>query len=131
MPKGRNAWNKLLAGHKGNDGGSLSDLQAELWYSVQATRAGLDEAIRLDDTDEIRKWIHCQSQIASTYLKVFVENIIIPRIEDIEKERGSRNGHRIMTQRDYERLYVEHRRACSSEALQDHAVPKGAASAES
>jgi hypothetical protein len=85
MPAGENAWTQLLATKRGRSKGSLEDLQKRLWKAIRALDYGLDDAIQRGDGDELRKWVHCLTQVSNVYLRLVMDSDIEKRLQAIEE----------------------------------------------
>jgi hypothetical protein len=85
MASGQTPWAELLSAKRARSKGSLDDLQKRLWKAIRALDYGLDDAMQQGDGDEIRKYSHCLTQLASVYLRLVMDNEVEKRLQAIEE----------------------------------------------
>jgi hypothetical protein len=86
MPSGQNPWNQLLGVKRQRAKGSLTDLQRRLWRGVLVAEAGLDEGMRVADSEEVRRWLHILHQLSGTYLKIVMDGEMEARLRALEEK---------------------------------------------
>jgi hypothetical protein len=84
VPSGENIWTELLRDGRRRGKGSLEKLQRRLWFALDVAEGGLTEAMRADDSADVKRWLHVFNQLACTYSKVVLDSDIEERIKAIE-----------------------------------------------
>ena len=85
MSETKNPYGELLSKQRLRASGDLIKLKARLWHALNVTLTGLDDTMAQDDAEEIRKWIHCLSQLSHTYIKCSIDGDIEQRLRVVEQ----------------------------------------------
>jgi hypothetical protein len=93
MPSGQNPWSQILGVKRQRAKGSLTDLQRRLWRGILIAEAGLDDAMRAADSEEVRRWLYILHQLSGTYLKIVMDADLEQRMRVLEARFAGTNGH--------------------------------------
>jgi hypothetical protein len=55
--------------------------------------AGMDDAALHDDTEGLQKWVHCLTQLSSTYIRATLDGDLEVRLKLIEKTMQESQGN--------------------------------------
>ena len=84
MPDAKNPWAQLLGKKRLRAPGDLNALRRRLWYAISMVMAGMDDAALHDDGEQVQKWVHCLTQLASTYIRATLDGDLEVRLKAIE-----------------------------------------------
>ena len=87
MPSGENIWNQLLKEDRRMRKGDLKGLLRKLWFAIETAESGLRGAMQEGDSEEVRRWLHVTSQLASVYAKVSLDGDLEARVKMLENAR--------------------------------------------
>ena len=87
MPSGENIWNQLLKEDRRMRKGDLKGLLRKLWFCIESAESGLRGAMQEGESEEVRKWLHVTSQLASVYAKVSLDGDLEARVKMLENAR--------------------------------------------